>query len=165
VETEAIIAIAGIAGTLTGTLFAPLLAELMRRRSAKKDRQYGARMDVYSDLLEVTARLSDNASTWSAIPLADLKETDDAQLNRIMARVRTVASEKVKNRMAEISKVVHEFNRLLYYTREVQARRNEGNFGDTRETIDTRMQLGALADRLRGLVTQLESDVRRETTR
>lgn len=61
------IAIAGIVATLLAGLLSPVLA------------------DLYADLLGVTARFADNATTWSVAPRAALKEIDDQELDRIVS--------------------------------------------------------------------------------
>jgi hypothetical protein len=57
-----------------------VISERMRRRGAREDRLFETRLTVYADLLKAAAQITDNALTWSAIPLADLDEPDDAFL-------------------------------------------------------------------------------------
>ncbi|WP_053204720.1 hypothetical protein [Jiangella muralis] len=57
------VAIAGIAGTL----IAPVLAERMRRKSARQEALMGHQLVAYADLLRATARLAGNATTWAAL--------------------------------------------------------------------------------------------------
>jgi hypothetical protein len=139
-----------------------MLTEQVRRRSSKQDRLLAARLELYTDLLEVAARLADNAMTWSALPSADLVETDNERLDRILARVRLLARDDVRSRMAQFSKVVHEFNPQLYHARDVERlAQAEGAVGSA-EAIRARMRLGDLADQLRALHHQLEAAVRKE---
>ncbi|MBM4511386.1 hypothetical protein GS425_13010 [Rhodococcus hoagii] len=51
--------------------------------------------------MKVTARLADNALTWSAIPPADLKETDSDELDAVISRARVVASENVYEHLGD----------------------------------------------------------------
>src|SRR3954451_3548601 len=60
-DATAWVALAGIAGTLFGTLSSPLLAERMRRESVRREALLNQRLSMYADLLRVTARVADNA--------------------------------------------------------------------------------------------------------
>lgn len=120
----------------------PWLAERIRRESVRKEQIIAARLDIYADLLIVTARLADNAMTWSALPFADLKETDNDELDRVVARLRVVASQDVHTRLDQVSRLAGPFNRRLYEAKvEHQAVRAEGNVDDT-TTILQRVGLG-----------------------
>jgi len=80
--------VVAIAGTLAAAVLAPFVTGRMSRKSARLDRLTTERIGAYADLLRATARLADNAMTWASLPLADLQETDDAEMNRIISRVR-----------------------------------------------------------------------------
>ena len=164
-DATTVVAIAGIGGTLLGTLLSPVLAEKMRRSGARQEQLRAARLELYAELLEVTARLADNAMTWSALPRADLKETQNARLDRIIARVRTLGSDEVRNHVAELSRTAQEFNRRLYGARDLERIAESEGAVDSAAGIQARMQLGGLADRLRDLHHTLEEDVRRDVNR
>jgi len=162
VDATAWVAVAGIAGTLLGALLAPVLTERMRRKGVRQEQLMGQCLDVYADLLRATARLADNAMTWSAIPLADLKETDDDELDRLMGRVRVVASEQVHDRFKALTKQLHEFNRLLLEARPHHQRvRDAGEVDDT-TSIKQRTTLGGVADKIVESHKQLEKAIRDE---
>jgi hypothetical protein len=165
VDATAVIAVAGIAGTLLGTLLSPVVAERMRRSGARQEQLRAARMELYAELLEVTARLADNAMTWAALPRAELQETEDARLDRILARVRTLASKDVRNHMAEISTVMHDFNRQLFAARDLERMAEKAGGTDSVPALQARSKLASLAERARGLHLQLEKDVRRDVNR
>ncbi len=92
-DATAWVAVAGIIGTFASGIAGPALIERMRRESTRIEQVRAQRLAVYADLLKVTARLADNALTWSAIPPADLKETDSDELDAVISRARVVASE------------------------------------------------------------------------
>lgn len=157
-NTTAWVAIAGIAGTL----LAPILAEWMRRKSTRAEQLRAERLKVYADLLRVTARVADNAMNWSAMPLADLKETDDEELDQVLSQARVVASKKVYERFNELRRLASEFNRQLFLARLYHQRiRNEGQADDA-ESIGQRMSLGAVADKMVEAYKQIESAIRNE---
>jgi hypothetical protein len=117
VDATAWVAIAGIAGTLAGALLAPMIAEKMRRKSARMEIVTGERIEVYADLLRVTARIADNVVGWSANPLMELEETDDEVLNRLVARLQVVASEDVHKQFLDLRSQIGPFYRLLWTAR------------------------------------------------
>ena len=164
-DATTVIAVAGIAGTLLGTLASPVVAERMRRSGARQDQLRVARLELYAEVLEVTARLADNAVTWSALPGADLTEVEDARLDRIVARVRTLASSDVRSHMTEMSSVINDFNRRLFAARNLERVAHEAGAVDSVPAAQARSQLADLADRLRTLFNQLEEDVRRDVNR
>jgi hypothetical protein len=162
VDTTAWVAVAGIAGTLLGALLAPILAEWMHRKSTRTEQLRAERLRVYADLLRVTGRVADNAMDWSAIPLADLKETDDDELNQVLSQARVVASKKVYTRLGELTRLAGEFNRQLFPARIYhQHVREEGQIDDAR-SIAQRMSLGGVADKMVQSHKQIEAAVRDE---
>lgn len=164
-DATAWVGIAGLVTTLAAALVAPWLAERMRRESARREQIIAARLDIYADLLRVTARLADNAMTWSALPLADLKETDNDELDRVVARLRVVASHDVHTCLDQVSRLAGQFNRRLYEAKiEHQAVRDEGNVDNT-TTILHRVGLGEIADSLRAAHKELEAVIRKEIGR
>jgi hypothetical protein len=161
-DATAWVALAGIAGTLLGTLSSPLLAERMRRESVRREALLNRRLSMYADLLRATARVADNAMAWSSIPLADLKETDDEDLNRIVSLARVVASDQVYAHLTELSDAAQEFNRLLFSARVYHARlQDEGHVDDSR-SIEQRMALGSVADKLQASYKEMERSIRSE---
>lgn len=151
----------GMAGLIT-TLLAPVVAEWMRRDSARRDRIETVRLDAYSNLLRVTARMTDNAMTWASIPLADLGETTTDELDRVIARATVVASRDVRTHMDQINRAAGEFNRRLYEAKiKHRAVHNAGQVDDG-TTIAQRLNLGSLADTLRTAHQELETAIRKE---
>lgn len=136
------IAIAGI----IGTLLAPLLHEVVRRRSVRDHEVLVRRMDTYADLLQATARFADNAQTWSAIPLADLEETEDEKLNRLLSEVRVHGSKAVYASTKRLSSALQEFNRRLWHARAQEVRMREAQEVDDVGSIRARMDAGKIAD-------------------
>lgn len=155
------VAIAGIAATLLAGLLSPVLAERMRRKSALLERLSG----LYADLLGATACFADNAMNWSATPLADLKETDDQELDRIVNHVRVVGSRKVYQRFEEAKTQIHKFNRLLSHAQDYHNQlRQEGDVDD-QTSIQQRMALASVAEEIVKAHKELESIIRKEIGR
>ena len=142
---------------------APLLSERMRRRSAHLDRLLGERVVAYADLLSASARLAESAMTWAAIPLADLQETyDDAELRRIISRVRVVASKDIYTHLDELSHHAHRFYLMLHEARvQHQKVRDQGDV-DTAQTIQQRSNLGGVAVEMATAHKQIEAAIRKE---
>lgn len=162
VDATAWVAFAGILGTLAAALLGPFVAEQMRRKSARLERLVVVRIDLYADLLRATARLVDNAATWSALPLADLEETDNEELNRLIGRVRAVASEQVYKSYQKLASRVHEFNRLLPDVKQHHHNLLESEEVDDLMSIHLRMTLATIADAIRENHLELEDAVRAE---
>lgn len=159
------VSIAGLITTLTAALVAPWLAERMRRESTRRELIVAARLDTYVDLLRVTARLAGNAGTWSALPLADLSEINTDELDRIVARIRVVASQNVYTCLDHIRHLSAQFNGRLYEAKvHHQAIRSEGNADDS-TAIQQRMGLAKTADSLGAAHKELESLIRKEIAR
>jgi hypothetical protein len=154
------VAVAGI----LGTLLAPLLAERVRRNSTRAEQLRAERLRVYADLLRVTAVLADNASTWSAIPLADLKETDDEELDRVFSEARVVASKPVYERLRELSRLATEFNRQLFWAKVQHQKVRDKDQVDDAESIVQRMSLGDVAGKMVRAHKQIEAAIRKEMT-
>lgn len=108
-DATAWVAVAGI----VGTVLAPLVLERMRRESARREHLLAHRTGAYADLLRVTAKLVDNAAQWAFTPTADLTQTDDEELNAIVARVRVVGSPRLFDKLKEFESETHKFNRLF----------------------------------------------------
>jgi len=156
-----VIAVAGIIGTLSS----PMLAERMKRRSARGDRQHDRRLTLYADLMQATAKIADNARSWSAMPLAELDEPEDSFLDRMFAQVRVVASDQVRDQTLRFQGSAGAFNRRLLNVRALHRRVYEAGDGDSGEAIQSRFQLGGLADEVVDDFKRLESTVRREMAR
>jgi hypothetical protein len=156
-----IIAVAGIVGTLS----APVITELVKRRSAREDRQHDRRLAIYADLLHATAKTADNAQNWASVPLAELDQHDDEFLNRMLAQVRVVASAQVRDETLAFQHLAVAFHRGLDEARLLHKRILDAGDGDTGEAIQSRVRLGKLAAELFEQFKQLEEAVRRETAR
>lgn len=158
--TTVVIAVAGIAGTV----LAPIITERMRREGVRQERLLTEGLEVYADLLRVTARLADNAMNWAAMPTAELEETDDAELDRTVSRVRVVASDEVLGWFLRLRKQVGEFNRLLVGEAQPHHRRvHQQGQADDDGTIRQRMALGELAEAIAESRRQIEAAIRNET--
>lgn len=108
-DATAWVAVAGIAGTV----MAPLVLERMRRESVRREHLLTHRTDAYADLLRVTAKLVDNATEWAYTPTVELTQTDDEELNSIIARVRVVGSPRVYDTLKDFESETHKFNRMF----------------------------------------------------
>jgi hypothetical protein len=156
------VAIAGIGATLLAGLLGPALSERMRRKSTRLDRRLERRLDIYADLLSATARFADNAMTWSALPQASLKETDDQDLDRIVSQIRVVGSKKVHQRFEQLKQKIHKFNRLLFHARDYHDNLRDGGGVDDQTSIKQRMTLASIADEIVKEHKELESLIRKE---
>lgn len=152
------IAVAGIAGTLA----APLLAERLRHRTLRADRLHAARVETYADLLEAAARVTENARTWAAVPLADLNEHASADLDRMLARVRVISSKRVYDEFTGWRMFVARFHQELFQARVVHHRVQEAGEQDRGETIAARLELADLSAALIEKFQVLESAIRAE---
>jgi hypothetical protein len=161
-DTTARVAIAGIAATLLGTLLAPVLAGRTHRKSVRAEQLRAERLKVYADLLRVTARVADNAMTWSAIPLAELKETGDDELDRVVSQARVVASKKVYACLGELMRLASEFNRQHFEARIYHQRVHDEGHADDENSIKQRMSLGEIADKMVQSYKQIEAAIRDE---
>lgn len=164
-DATAWVSVAGLVTTLAAALLTPLLAERMRRESARREQLGTARLETYAELLRVTDRLVGNAKTWSAIPLADLEEIDNAELERLVARLRVVASDGVYKRLDQIISLAGQFNRALADAKSThQALRDAGSAADSTATHQ-RVQLAGIADSLSEVHKELETVIRKEIGR
>lgn len=164
-DPTAWVGIAGIGGTLLASVLAPILSERMRRRSSRLDRLHEQRLTAYADMLQVTARFADNAMTWSAIPNADLKETEDGVLDALVSRIRVVGSDDVHRRFGELASQLHRFNRELYDAQAYHVALREAGTVDDQKSIGQRMSLGSIADGIVKSHGDLEAIVRKEVKR
>jgi hypothetical protein len=139
-----------------------MLTERMRRRSARDDRKYEARLQLYADLLQAAAKITDNARTWSAIPLAQLDEVDDAVLDRVLAQVRVSASDRVKDAVFAWKKSVSAFLRALDDAQRVHRRELETGHTGPGQTIQARMGLAGIADEIHTGFVKMEKAIRDE---
>ena len=120
------------------------------------------RLIVYGDLLRVTAKLVDNAMTWSSIPLADLKETDNDELDRVISQARVVASDAVYKHLDELGRSAGDFNRSLFAAKLHHGNvRRQGEVDDG-PAIRQRMALGATADKMKLSYQSILASVRAE---
>jgi len=135
----------------------------MRRESVRKERVLTQRLAVYSELLEATARLADNAITLSYEPLFDVKKTDDAVLDRLISQTRVVASDAVYKHVTDLSSHMQNFNRILVLEAKPvhQILRAEGKVDDV-SSQRLRLRLVDVADKVVALHKEIESTIRRE---
>jgi hypothetical protein len=101
VDAVAWVAVAGIAGTLLGAIGAPVIAERMRRRSARDDRLLTERMAVYIDLIRQVSRMTDHLD----IKVSDGTQTTTLEelrqaINHAIDRASVIGSTDVDNAMA-----------------------------------------------------------------
>jgi hypothetical protein len=96
------------------------------------------------------------------MPLADLKETDAAELDRIFSQARVVASKKVYKHFNELRRLAIEFNAKLFEARVYHRSRLRAEQGDDATAIAQRMSLGVVADKMRDSYKQIETAVRNE---
>lgn len=161
-----IVGIAGVIGTLLGGIVAPIVAEVMRRRGAHRDRLADQRLLVDADVVRAGTKIVDNAATWAAIPTVDLPETSGGELDAIVARLRVVASERVLHAFGEFSTAVTRFNRaLVLEVRPLHEAVRESGVADTEGTMRARGRLADLAERVAATYRLLEAAIRAETSR
>ena len=161
-DTTAWVALAGIGGTLAAAVLSPFVTERMHRENARRDRLMVHQIEAYADLLRATARLADNAMAWALSPLQDLKETDNEELDRLISRVRVVASDDVHQQLTELTRHALEFNRLLYFAKLHRTRMDAAGEIDDPTSIQQRMSLGSAADKMIESHKQIEATVRKE---
>lgn len=105
---------------------------------------------------------------WSATPLAELKETDPAELDAIMARVRVVGSSAVYDLIDKFTKRTLEFYRRLDHSRHQHLGESLANATGVnaaqkqQDALQARMAAGQAADELRSLYKELLKAVRSE---
>lgn len=162
-DATAWVGIAGIAGTLLGTGVGPWISEKMRRKSTRMEQVQQQRLALYGDLLRVTAQLVGNARERAAMPLADLPEPSDDELDRLISQARVLAGEDVEQHLAEVSRLVSKIHWLLvndvvpYHER----LRDEGK-GDDGVAIQKRVQLAGPVDELVAAYDRLRVSIRKE---
>ncbi|MFB7610384.1 hypothetical protein [Streptomyces gardneri] len=154
--------VAGIVGALIGALVAPLLAERMRRKSVLQEWSRNQRLAVYAELLTVTARIVDETRLLASLPLSELKAPDEG-LDRLAGQVRALASDATYERFGKLSKEAQQFARVL--VTEVRPHQQQiqgaGHVDDTR-SIQNRMRLSDMAERIADLHDKLEKQIRNE---
>lgn len=135
---------------IAGTLLSPLIAERARRKSTRQEQLTGRRLAVYADLLRITARVVENAQTWSAIPTVDLQENDPEELDHVVGQADVIASPEVDEVLREFSRLAHAFHRDLVVAARPhhQSVRREGRSADDATAIQKRSDLGRIADQL-----------------
>lgn len=139
-----------------------MISEWMRRKTTRLDRLHEQRLSTYANALKATARFADNAREWSATPLAELKETDDEELNRIVSQLRVVGSKKVYNQFNELAQQLHLFNRTLFWTQEHHVSLRASEVVDDQTSIQQRMKLADIADQVVKHHKKIEEIVRDE---
>ena len=142
-----------------------MVSEWMRRKSTRLDRLHEQQLNTYVDTLQATARFADNAREWSAIPLADLQEADDEELNRLVSRLRVVGSKKVYKQFSELTRQLHLFNRALSHAQDHHSSLRESSVVDNQTSIQQRMALADIADQIVGQHKKIERIVRDEMRR
>lgn len=162
-DATAWVGIAGIAGTLLGTVLGPSITEKMRRKSTRMEQVQQQRLALYGDLLRVTAQLVDNARERAAIPLADLPEPADDELDRLISQARVLAGDEVEKHLKDLSALIHKIHQMLVndvvpYHRKL---RNEGK-GDDGVAIQKRVQLAGPVDELVAVYGRLRVSIRKE---
>ena len=161
VSAAAILVATVLGGALS--IVGGVVAERIRHRASRREHLLTVRLEVYADLLEVAARVTENVRIWASLPEADLEEHDDAFLNRMLARVRAHASDDVRELALAWKGRVEDFHRERYRARLALARAHESGAADTQEAIQARMVLAGIADEIRAGFDRLEAAVRRDT--
>ena len=161
-DTTTTVAIAGIAGTLTGALLGPVVSSWAQRRTLRADRLLERRLTSYVDLLATLEHVHSNIQTWSTYPLAELEEPALDHLRDLAAQVRVFASKHVRDRTDHTLELSARFYRALFGARQVHERDRGKKRADSAEAIKARLGLGAIADELTKAVKELESAIRRE---
>lgn len=162
-DATAWVGLAGIAGTLLGTVSGPSITERMRRKSTRMEQVQEQRLAIYGDLLRVMARLVDNAQTRAAIPLADLPEPTDDELDRLISQARVLSGDKVEKHLDEVSRLLHKIHRTLVmdvvpYHQQLRA----AGKGDDATAIQKRSQLAGSVNELVAAYRGLNKSIREE---
>lgn len=157
-----VIAIAGIGGTLLASVLSPIVAGRAQRAALRDERILDRRLDAYTDLLETLRHLHENAQEWSALPLSDLEEPPSERLGEIDARMRTVASDEVRQAMLAVTRPLARFQRELWSARLRHQRDESDTHADTVEAIAARIGLGKIADEVTTAIDNLEATIRKE---
>ncbi len=94
-DATAWVAIAGIAGTLVGTLAGPAIGERMRRRSIRNEQLLVQRLDSYGELIRFTGRMVTDAKIRLSSPDFQHRQVAGDELDRTQGRVRVIATRHV----------------------------------------------------------------------
>jgi hypothetical protein len=165
-DATAWVAIAGIAGTLGAAIFAPIVGEIARRKSVRKERFLELRLEAYADLLRVGSRFVNNAITLASMPDADVTEPDNDELGRLDGLVRLVASKDAARHFTAFYEQLAKFHAELLVMRMTSnpaPAHNREDAAALRVAKDAnRLALAREADALRGTFRELEAAIRKD---
>jgi hypothetical protein len=148
VDATAWVGIAGIAGTLAGTMLSPLVGERVRSRAARREQIMTHRQVTYADVLRVSAKVQDRVNRVLNFEISGpVDKTDVEELERVLAQIRVIGTDRVYASFTALAARAGEFY--------------ESRRGMPQSAPDM-PRLGQLADRLREAYTDLESAVRLE---
>ena len=165
-DDTALVAIAGIVGTLAAAIFAPFAGEIARRKSARKERLLDERLETYADVLKVGHRFVHNAITLANMTAVTIKEPDDDAMNHLVGQMKLVASEDVAEHFKTFTEQVGRFHAEVLMARlnhRVLAAHNaEDNSAlEGAKSVD-RVEFGRKADAIRDAYNELETAIRKD---
>jgi hypothetical protein len=138
---QTIVSLVAIVAGAAAAIFAPLLAERMRRNSNRRDAQLNRRISTYAEVLRVALQLNSNVQTWALNPKATPREPGDEELDRAFAEVRVIGSKTVRDRAMDFSSKV-----LLFYgTIHFPDRRRRGQAHQDRVAAASKVQQAYMA--------------------
>ena len=145
-DATAWVAIAGIAGTL----IAPVVGELARRKSTRKQQLNDRRLEAYADLLSVGVWFVDYTRNVASMPGADLPKPDANELNRLDGQIRLVAGKSVRNHSKTFTEQLAKFSaaqfKAEFYRKAIS--NSSDSVADDAQAIEQRMELGRMADEI-----------------
>lgn len=148
----AIVALAGIGAAA----LSPLLHGWFQARNQHKAQLLALRCETYTEALRVVNYVHDNFLTWASNPQADsLTEPSPDELRQVDARVRAIASARVKQHMEATYDIGVKFYPKLDQVQLAHQR-------DSPETTQYRFELGGLADEFGEAIKSLEVAIRQD---
>jgi hypothetical protein len=157
-DATALVAIAGI----IGTLLAPVVGELVRRKSTRKERLDDQRSEAYTHLLSAGVQFVDNAMNLASIPGADFPEPATDELNRLEGQIRLVASKSVRNLFQTFSDQLAKFRAAQFQAQLHHQAVVKSGAADDAQGIQQRLELGRMAEAIRDTYHELEAAMRKD---
>jgi hypothetical protein len=155
------LAVLGIAGTLLGAVVGAVVAPWASGRSERRLRLLDRRLDAYTELLEVSGRLYENALARAIHPLADTADLSEDRVRALDARIRVVGSRAVRKATERFAGLSSRFFAELWQA-QIAQRKVPPEDADSGEAVKARMALGKIADEMKAAGADLEAAIQRE---
>jgi hypothetical protein len=161
-DATALVAIAGI----IGTLLAPVITEIVRRKSVRKERLLELRLEAYADVLKVGDRFVHNAIALASMNDVTIKEPDDDSINHLVGQVKLVASKDVAKHFSTFTERVSRFHvavLMAKFNHRVLAARNpeDDSALEGAKSVD-RVAFDRKVDAIREAYNELEAAIRKD---